>query len=99
MPRRLAGFVALALLFCLSSITSAQTPPAGPPRDPRKQPAVVGTAVIRGRVFAADTNRPLRRARIQVSAPELGAENRTTSTDAEGKYEIKELPAGRYTLS
>src|SRR5216683_1799984 len=67
-----------------------------PPRDAR--PAQTGTAVIRGRVFAADTGRPLRRARIMLTAPELGGENRTTSTNAEGKYEVKDLPAGRYNV-
>src|SRR5438552_18613560 len=68
----------------------------GPPRDAR--PAQTGTAVIRGRVFGADTGHPLRRARIMLTAPELGGENRTTSTNAEGKYEIKDLPAGRYNI-
>lgn len=50
-------------------------------------------------LLAADTKRPLRRARIQVSAPELGGENRTTSTNADGRYEIKDLPAGHYTVT
>ena len=74
-------------------------PPRGaPPRDQRS-PAQAGTAVIRGRVFAVDSGRPLRRARITVAAAELGADNRTTSTSADGRYEIKELPAGRYTVT
>ena len=72
--------------------------PGGPPRDARV-PAQTGTAVIRGRVFAADSGRPLRRARITVTAAELGPDNRTTSTNAEGRYEIKELPAGRFTVT
>jgi hypothetical protein len=70
-----------------------------PPRDGRGAPQAIGTSVIRGRVFAADTKRPLRRARITVNAPGLGGEGRTTSTDADGRYEIKELPAGRYTVA
>jgi hypothetical protein len=70
----------------------------GPPRDPRAAP-VAGTAVIRGRIFASDTGRPLRRARIQVTAPELAGDDRTTSTNAEGRYEIRDLPAGRYTIT
>ena len=69
----------------------------GPPREAR-QPAQTGTAVIRGRVFAADSGRPLRRARVVLQAPELGSEPRTTSTSADGKYEIKDLPAGRYNV-
>src|SRR5262245_23335667 len=70
----------------------------GPPRDPRG-PTVTGTAVIRGRIFASDTGRPLRRARVQVNAPELAGEERMTSTNADGRYEIKDLPAGRYTVT
>jgi hypothetical protein len=70
----------------------------GPPRDARPL-SQTGTAVIRGRVFAADTGRPLRRARITVSAPELGTDSRQISTSPDGKYEIKDLPAGRYTVT
>ena len=57
------------------------------------------TAAIRGRVFAGDTGKPLRRARVAVNAPELPGPPRTASTDLDGRYEIKELPAGRYTVS
>ena len=71
----------------------------GPSRDARP-PAPIGTAVIRGQVVAADTGRPLRRARIQANAPELGpGDNRTTSTGVDGKFELKDLPAGRYTVA
>ena len=70
---------------------------SSPPRDARPvTPA--GTAAIRGRVFAADSGRPLRRARIVLQAPELGGDTRSTSTSADGKYELKDLPAGRYTV-
>ena len=78
--------------------------PGAPPRDART-PAQTGTAVIRGRVFAADTGRPLRRARITVSPGDIGApggppgDNRTMSTSVDGRYEIKDLPAGRYIMS
>jgi protocatechuate 3,4-dioxygenase beta subunit len=74
-----------------------QSPGQGPARD--RTPAQTGTAVIRGRIFAADNGRPLRRARITLSAPELGSENRTTSTNPEGRYEVKDLPAGRYSMT
>jgi len=70
---------------------------AAPPRDTR--PATQsGTAIIRGRVVAADTGRPLRRARIALSGPELGREGRSTSTNLDGRYEMADLPAGRYTI-
>jgi hypothetical protein len=71
--------------------------PQGPPRDAQPQ-AQTGTAIIKGRITAADTGRPLRRARVTASAPELGRA-RDVSTDVDGRYEIKDLPAGRYSLS
>jgi len=72
-------------------------PPGMPPRDPT-QPAKTGTATLRGHVVAADTGQPLRKAQVRIMAPEL-RENRSTSTDADGKYEFKEVVAGRYNVS
>ena len=57
-----------------------------------------GTSAIRGRVFAADTKRPLSRARVTVSAPGLGGGGKATTTDADGRYEITELPSGQYIV-
>jgi hypothetical protein len=65
-----------------------------PSRDAPK----TGTARIRGRVVAADTGQPLRKAQVRVFSAEL-RENRSVSTDTEGKYELKELPAGRYQIT
>jgi hypothetical protein len=97
-----ATFIVLAGIVAARSaagqvVTSGQTVTQGPARD--RVPAQTGTAAIRGRVFAADSGRPLRRARITLTAPELGTENRTTSTNPEGRFEIKDLPAGRYTMT
>jgi protocatechuate 3,4-dioxygenase beta subunit len=78
-----------------------QTPPGmpgqAPPRD-NAQPVKTGTATLRGHVVAADSGQPLRKAQVRVFAPEL-RENRMTTTDGDGKYEFKELPAGRYTVT
>ena len=70
---------------------------ATPPRDARPS-AQTGRAVVRGRVLAGDTRRPLRRARITLSAPELGGQPRTVGTDADGSYEVSDLPAARYRV-
>src|SRR5437773_6473023 len=71
--------------------------PGMPPRDPT-QPAKTGTATLRGHVVAADTGQPLRKAQVRIVAPEL-RENRLTSTDVDGKYEFKEVVAGRYNVT
>jgi hypothetical protein len=71
--------------------------PQMPPRD-NAQPSKPGKSILRGRVVAADTGQPLRKAQVRVTAPEL-RESRMTTTDADGKYELKELPAGRYNVS
>src|SRR4051794_16903742 len=72
-----------------------QMPPM-PPRD-NAQAARPGKSTLRGHVVAADSGQPLRRAQVRVTSPDL-RENRMTTTDGDGKYEFKELPAGRYTV-
>ena len=71
--------------------------PALPPRD-RAQAAQTGTARIAGRVLASPANTPLRRAQIALTAPEANI-RRLTTTDAEGRYQFDNLPAGRFSLS
>jgi hypothetical protein len=56
-----------------------------------------GTARIRGRVVAADTGLPLRRAQVRVAAADIRL-MRMATTDAEGRYEFAGLPAGRYSM-
>ena len=71
-------------------------------RPARAQPARVdvprGTAILRGQIVAADNGTPIRRAQIRVASPEA-REGRVAATDAQGRFEIKELPAGRYTMT
>jgi hypothetical protein len=86
----------LALLVAAQVVTTSQ---GTPPRDTPRPPSQTGTSAIRGRVFAADTGRPLRRANIVITAPELGPDNRQTSTGLDGRFEIKDLPAGRYNVT
>lgn len=57
-----------------------------------------GTGRIRGRVVGADSGSPLRRAQVTLSSPEL-RDRRMTATDAQGRFEFKELPASRFILS
>ena len=73
-----------------------------PPRDQiggnQGGDQAAGTAVIRGRVVAADSGMPVRRAQVRAQAGEIRA-NRLVSTDAQGRFELKDLPAGRWTLT
>jgi Carboxypeptidase regulatory-like domain len=67
-----------------------------PPRDPRETPT--GTSIIRGRVVAADGGAAIRRVQVRAMSAEL-RESRMASTDAQGRYELRDLPAGRWQLS
>ena len=57
----------------------------------------VGTSRMRGRVLSGDTGNPVRRAQVRVSGPDIGT--KSTLTDAQGRYEFKDLPAGRFNVS
>lgn len=104
-------FIATLLAFVWLGEPGAQGPPQGaqprpgplpggrvtrPARDPREP--VTGTASIRGRVVAADTGAPIRRVNVRAMSGEL-RESRMTSTDAQGRFELKDLPAGRWEVS
>ena len=89
----LAAIIAALLLAQVTGRPPSQR--AAGAEDPN---APKGTAVIRGRITAIDSGRPLRRAQIRLSSTEL-PEGRSTSTNARGEFEFKELPAGRYSVN
>ena len=55
-----------------------------------------GTGRIRGRVLASDGAGPIRRAQVRISGPDVAP--KAALTDAEGRFEFRELPAGRFTI-
>ena len=67
-----------------------------PARDVTRPEPQPGTAAVAGRVLAADTGAPVRRARI-VAAGQGWV--RSATTDELGRYRITDLPAGSYTVS
>ena len=73
----------------------ARTPPRA--QAPNAE-AGRGTAVLRGQIVAADSGTPIRRAQVRVSGVGL-RDARVTTTDAQGRFEVRELAAGRYTLT
>ena len=102
MKRHCTCLVVFVFAAGLGSARAAlQFPPPPPPLPPpgvlagmpppRDTPSKPGTAVMRGRVFTADTGQPIRKAVVRLSSPEL-REGRVATTDADGRYELKELP-------
>lgn len=112
MRARSLAFLAIGILLFSVALTSQTPPPSqgatapGPPapraqvpaRDTTGTKAATGTARIRGSVIAADTSNPLRRAQVRIVAAEQRV-TRVAITDTEGRYQLSELPAGRYSIS
>jgi hypothetical protein len=88
-------FIILLVLILASTVVAAQLPARDKPPAPR-----AGTGVIRGRVVRADTNEPLRRVQVRIDEWSTGDQSgpAATMTDAEGRYELMHLAAGRYQL-
>jgi protocatechuate 3,4-dioxygenase beta subunit len=101
----LSCVIATLLLAGVSESLAQESFPPGPrgrmrqlpPRD-RREPEAKGAAEIRGRIVAAETANPLRRVQVRLMASELRAP-RLATTDAEGRYVFRDLPAGRYTIN
>ena len=100
MVRALVSLVAATLL--LTSNFTAQVPGGAPgqvttPRASGQKPQA-GTARIRGRVTAAATGAVISNARVSVLALDNPRSSKAATTDAAGRYEIADLPAGRYRI-
>ncbi len=69
-----------------------------PARAAQRVDAPRGASIMRGQIVAADSGTPIRRAQVRVTSPDA-RESRVATTDGQGRFEIKELPAGRYTMT
>src|SRR3954469_9069138 len=94
--------VAAVVLAAVMSAPQVQTLP--PPRPPMPQgpardatPNAKGTGILRGKITNTE-GRPLRRVQIRLGGETI-PEGRTASTNSLGKWEIRDLPAGRFSLS
>jgi Carboxypeptidase regulatory-like domain len=70
---------------------SIQFPGMGGPRQFK-----TGTGRIRGRVLASDGAGPIRRAQVRISGNDVAP--KVALTDAEGRFEFRDLPASRFTI-
>ena len=95
---RVAGvaFVLAAVMptAVMPALAAGQTPPAPP--QPGTQKVVTATASVRGRVV--DTNGvPVRSAEVRLNATD-GRDNRVTTSDVGGQFEIRDLTPGQWNL-
>jgi protocatechuate 3,4-dioxygenase beta subunit len=104
MTRTTALLVAALLAVPVAGLAQAPRPGGRlpidrqmPPRDGRQVEAPRGTSILRGSVVAADSGAPIRRAQVRISGQ--GVPSRLATTDDRGRFEIKELPSGRYTVT
>jgi hypothetical protein len=92
------SFLALVLVVDLANAVFAQAPVFAPAQQrARSQRVDPLTSSIRGRITTADTGAPIRGAQVRLSMD--GRFSRLATTDGEGRYELRSLPAGTYKLT
>jgi hypothetical protein len=84
-----------AALIALSAVALVHAEQDRTPTRDSSRPAQSSVARIRGRVIAADTGQPLGRAQVAISSSDL----RRTLTDADGRYEFADVPAGTFQVT
>lgn len=94
---------ALAMTVAIVATTGAQMTvlPSGGAEGfqmpPRGRETKTGTGRIKGRLVSADSGNPIRRAQIRLSGPDIMT--KLSATDGDGRFEFKDLPAGRFMMS
>lgn len=94
----------LTLGLAIPALAASAEPqlPVPAPREAaaRDSAQEVKGGIIRGRITSLDSGKPLRRAQLRLTSETdfLGNGARTTSTSNDGRYELRDIPAGRYTL-
>lgn len=93
----------LALIAGLAVPAGAQVQVIRPGEEPPLQfpqsarDVKTGTGRIKGRLVSADTGAPVRRAQVRLSGTDVMPTS--TTTDNEGAYEFRDLPAGQFTIN
>src|SRR5687768_1431236 len=97
--RQHVTFLLVTILAAHTALATAQAPTRPVPRPAaRPRPAVDPlSASIQGRVTAADTGAPIRRAEVRAISDR--GTSRLVTTDGDGRFELRNLPAGEYRLT
>ena len=98
-----ACFVAGAMIASASAQQQPQQQSQPPARDTSARPTTPAATApasgrMTGRVVAADSGRPVKRARVFITTAELPG-GRAVLTDDNGAFDFTDLPAGRYTIN
>lgn len=90
--------IVLAVFAWLATCVSPLDAWAQRPAQRRREPVRVDplTASISGKITTSDTGAPIRGAEVRLSID--GRYSRLATTDGDGRYELRDLPAGEYTL-
>src|SRR6266404_9253561 len=89
--------LASILLLCVSTIFA----PVAPAQAPNKRPPQTSAGVIRGTVTLTDQQsqtKPLEGVRVELDKPPPDSNPLETTTDADGRDEFSNVPAGIYDL-
>jgi hypothetical protein len=68
-----------------------------PPNFMQRPQFKTGSGRMRGRVLQADGSGPVRRAQVRLMSAESGP--KSAITDVQGRFDVRDLPAGRYTIT
>src|SRR5262245_49134206 len=98
MRRRMWAVSLWILLVASTAAAQVPLPPPPPPQQARDVPLKQGTGTIRGRVVAEGSNTPMSRVVVRLNTSDSTA-GKSAVTDRNGRYELTELPAGKFTLS
>jgi protocatechuate 3,4-dioxygenase beta subunit len=89
--------LSVALAMAAADAQTIVTPTGESVQLPVGRQMKTGTSRIKGRLTTADSGAAVRRATVRLSGPEILPKSATTDND--GNFEFRDLPAGRYTMT